>query len=140
TFRLDNLQGLSSVLIGDQIIEHVVNSTSIECLDVISSGPIPPNPAELLASNKMKEILTKAKGLYDIIIFDTPPILAVTDAQVIGNIVDGSIIVVRSRNTEIENAKKAKEALKSAQARLLGIVLNDIEKEANSNNYYYYGT
>lgn len=76
--------------------------------------------------------------VYDLIIFDTPPVLAVTDAQILANIVDGSLLVVRSKETENEAAIKAKEALEPAKAKLLGAVLNDREKKA-SNYYYYYG-
>jgi len=84
-------------------------------------------------------MLEYAKEQYDIIIFDTPPVLAVTDAQILANCVDGSILVIRSGHTEIEAATKAKEALEPAQAKLLGTVLNGREKTA-SNYYYYYGT
>lgn len=139
TFRLDNLRGLSNVLVGENTLEEAVNTTDIETLDIMTSGPIPPNPAELLSSKKMETFLREAKLSYDMVIFDTPPVLAVTDAQILANIVDGSILVVRSRKTEIEAAQLAKEALQPAKAKLLGIVLNDREKAA-SNYYYYYGT
>lgn len=139
TFRLDNLRGLSNVLVGEMAMEEAVNRTDIETLDVMSCGPIPPNPSELLASRKMQTFLKEATLSYDLIIFDTPPVLAVTDAQILANLVDGSILVVRSGSTEIEPAQKAKEALLPAQAKLLGVVLNGREKKA-SNYYYYYGT
>ncbi|RDW20741.1 CpsD/CapB family tyrosine-protein kinase [Oceanobacillus chungangensis] len=139
TFRLDNLRGLSNILVGEHTIDETVNRTNIENLDVISCGPIPPNPSELLASRKMESFLKEAQQTYDIVIFDTPPVLAVTDAQILANIVDGSILVVRSKHTDLEAAKKAKEALEPAKAKLLGTVLNGREKSA-SNYYYYYGT
>jgi capsular exopolysaccharide synthesis family protein len=139
TFRLDNLRGLSNVLVGENSMEEAVNQTDVENLDVMSCGPIPPNPSELLASRKMETFLKEAKLSYDIVIFDTPPVLAVTDAQILANLVDGTILVVRSGETEIEPAQKAKEALQPAQAKLLGVVLNGREKQA-SNYYYYYGT
>ncbi|AXI10474.1 polysaccharide biosynthesis tyrosine autokinase [Oceanobacillus sp. 143] len=139
TFRLDNLRGLSNILVGEHTIDETVNRTNIENLDVISCGPIPPNPSELLASRKMETFLKDAEKTYDIVIFDTPPVLAVTDAQILANIVDGSILVVRSKHTDLEAAKKAKEALEPAKAKLLGTVLNGREK-SSSNYYYYYGT
>jgi capsular exopolysaccharide synthesis family protein len=139
TFRLDNLRGLSNVLVGENTMEEAVNQTDVENLDVMSCGPIPPNPSELLASRKMKTFLKETKLSYDIVICDTPPVLAVTDAQILANLVDGTILVVRSGQTEIEPAQKAKEALQPAQAKLLGVVLNGREKQA-SNYYYYYGT
>ena len=139
TFRLDNLKGLSNVLVGDVLLEEAIHTTSIDHLDVISSGPIPPNPSELLGSRKMRAILERAKQQYDLVIFDTPPVLAVTDAQIMADFVDGAMLVVRSKVTELDAATKAVEALKPAKARLLGTVLNDREKKG-SNYYYYYGT
>lgn len=138
TFRLDNLRGLSNLLVSQSQLEGAISDTQQENLHVISSGPIPPNPSELLGSNKMKSLINEAKKVYDIIILDTPPVLAVTDAQVLANIVDGSILVVRSDQTEYELATKATETLKTAQAKILGAVLNDREQSA-SNTYYYYG-
>lgn len=139
TFRLDNLRGLSNILVGENTLEESISDSNIENLDIISCGPIPPNPAELLASRKMQQFIREASALYDLIIFDTPPVLAVTDAQILANFVDGSVLVVRSGRTETEAALKAKEALMPAKAKLLGTVLNDREKKA-SNYYYYYGT
>ncbi|WP_405097367.1 CpsD/CapB family tyrosine-protein kinase [Oceanobacillus sp. FSL H7-0719] len=139
TFRLDNLRGLSNVLVGENTIDEATNHTDVELLDVMTCGPIPPNPSELLASKKMETFLKEALFNYDMVIFDTPPVLAVTDAQILADIVDGSILVVRSGGTEIELAQRAKEALAPAKAKLLGVVLNGREKKA-SNYYYYYGT
>src|SRR5699024_2348203 len=108
TFRLDNLKGLSTILVGDSNLEDSTNDTDVENLHVISCGPIPPNPSELLASRRMKTLLEEAYQLYDIVIFDTPPVLAVTDAQVLANIVDGSLLVIRSKQAEYEEVEKAK--------------------------------
>ena len=138
TFRLDNLRGLSNILVNEATIEDTAYSTGIGNLDVISSGPIPPNPSELLGSKRMEGLIQEASSSYDLIIFDTPPVLAVTDAQILGNVVDGTILVVRSGQTEYELAIKAKEALEPARAKLLGTVLNDREKTSTT-NYYYYG-
>ncbi|MFC4025119.1 CpsD/CapB family tyrosine-protein kinase [Oceanobacillus longus] len=139
TFRLDNLRGLSNILVGQNTLDEAVNRTDVDNLDVISCGPIPPNPSELLASRKMADFLKEVTAAYDLVIFDTPPVLAVTDAQILANIVDGSLLVVRSKHTDLEAANKAKEILEPAQAKLLGTVLNGREKKA-SNYYYYYGT
>src|SRR5699024_6417292 len=139
SFRLDNLRGLSSLLVGETTLADTIASSSIDHLDLIPCGPVPPNPSELLASQKMKLLLEEVKAEYDIVIFDTPPVLAVADAQILANIVDGSILVIRSGQTEVEAAIKAKEALEPAQAKLLGTILNDHEKTADD-YYYYYGT
>lgn len=138
TFRLDNLKGLSNILVNEARLEEAAYATGINDLDVISSGPIPPNPSELLGSRRMESFIQEASKLYDYIIFDTPPVLAVTDAQILANIVDGTILVIRSGQTESELAIKAKEALEPAKAKLLGAVLNDRDK-GSTTNYYYYG-
>lgn len=137
TFRVDNRRGLSSVLVGETTLEEALTKSDIPNLDILSSGPIPPNPSELLGSNKMRNLIEEAKAIYDLIIFDTPPVLAVTDAQILANIVDGSLLVVRSKQTDQDSALKAKEHLEPAQSKLLGVVLNDVEK--TKDQYYYYG-
>ena len=139
TFRLDNLRGLSNILIGEMRLEDATVSSDIDNLDIVTCGPIPPNPSELLGSRMMGTLLEQALTLYDMVIFDTPPVLAVTDAQILANIVDGALLVVRSAETEYEEAIKAKEALQPAKGKLLGVILNDREK-GDTNNYYYYGT
>src|SRR5690625_7707741 len=96
TFRLNNLQGLSNLLIQDDTIEASVSMSGIEHLDIMSSGPIPPNPSELLGSQRMKVFIEEAKKNYDIILFDTPPVNVVTDAQILANNVDGIINIVQS--------------------------------------------
>lgn len=138
TFRLDNLRGLSNILVNDLKLESAITKSDVENLDIITSGPIPPNPAELLGSGRMKTFIENIKETYDMMIFDTPPVLAVTDAQILANLVDGSILVVRSKQTEYEEAIRAKEALEPARGKLLGAVLNDRDK-SGAMNYYYYG-
>lgn len=137
TFRLDNLAGLSNVLIGESTLEQAVESSGVDNLDILSSGPIPPNPSELLASKRMQEILTQAKQLYDFVIFDTPPTLAVTDAKILANIVDGSMFVVRSGVTHVEEAERSVKAIQDAKAKFLGVILNDQPKTKESYTYYY---
>lgn len=139
TFQIENIYGLTNVLTKQKTLEDAINKTDVEFLDVLTSGPIPPNPAELLASKAMLEFLTKVEELYDVILFDTPPILAVTDAQILANLCEGSILVVASGKTETEKVAKSKELLASAKGKLLGAVLNN-KKMDKSNYYYYYGT
>ncbi|WP_440897990.1 CpsD/CapB family tyrosine-protein kinase [Amphibacillus sp. Q70] len=137
TFRVDNRRGLSSVLVGETTLEEALTQSDIPNLDILSSGPIPPNPSELLGSNKMYNLIEEAKAIYNLIIFDTPPVLAVTDAQILANFVDGSLLIVRSKQTHQDSALKAKEYLEPAKSKLLGVVLNDVE--ATKDQYYYYG-
>ncbi|WP_254593442.1 CpsD/CapB family tyrosine-protein kinase [Terribacillus sp. AE2B 122] len=139
TFKLDNRAGLSTVLVGEKLLEEATKETDVPNLDILTCGPIPPNPSELLGSNAMKQLIQKAQETYDMIIFDTPPVLAVTDAQILANTCDGALIVVRSEQTEYDAIQKAKELLEPAHAKLLGIVLNDVAQK-KSNTYYYYGS
>jgi len=138
TFRLDNLTGLSNILVGETPLQEAVSFTDVENLDVIACGPIPPNPSELLGSKRMGQFMKEAKMSYDVILFDTPPVLAVPDAQILANICDGSLLVVRSKQTEYESAEKAIGVLQSQTAKFLGTILNDVEKK-KANYYYYYG-
>lgn len=138
TFRLANLRGLSNVLVSESKLEDAIEQTDVTNLHVLSSGPVPPNPSELLASRRMKDVLNQMKTFYDVIIFDTPPALVVTDAKVLLSIVDGSIMVIRSGQTNMEDAKRAINVLDDSPAKFLGAVLNDREK-SKSNYQYYYG-
>ncbi|MFS0614950.1 CpsD/CapB family tyrosine-protein kinase [Lederbergia ruris] len=139
TFGVTNTTGLTNVLTRQATLEAAARSTDIENLNVLPSGPIPPNPAELLGSKGMQVFFEKAKERYDMIIFDTPPVLAVTDAQILANKCDGTVLVVASGKTELESAQKTKELLSAAQAKLLGVVLNN-KKMEKTDYYYYYGT
>lgn len=138
TFQLPNTFGLTSVLTKQVELMDAVYMTDVENLFVLTSGPIPPNPAELLASVSMEYLLKEAYNLYDFILFDTPPVLTVTDAQVLANLADGSILVTSSGTTDRDGAIKAKEILTSAQAKLLGAVLNNKKADKDTHYYYYY--
>ncbi|GAB1772413.1 CpsD/CapB family tyrosine-protein kinase [Priestia aryabhattai] len=139
TFRLENHVGLTNVLTKQSTLGQAVQGTEVPELFLLTSGPIPPNPAELLASNNMTELLKEMKEQFDMIVFDTPPVLAVADAQILANQVDGSILVVSSGKTDKEAAVKAKELLLKANAKVLGAVLNNRKMEEGSDYYYYYG-
>ncbi|MFP3125335.1 CpsD/CapB family tyrosine-protein kinase [Ectobacillus funiculus] len=138
-FRTENTLGLTSVLSKQSKLESCVRETDVENLDFLPAGAVPPNPAELLGSIRMEELIEQAYESYDLIIIDTPPVLAVTDAQVLANKCDGIVLVVRSNHTEKEDALKAKGLLANAKGKLLGVVLN-AKKQEDSNYYYYYGT
>ncbi|WP_019414623.1 CpsD/CapB family tyrosine-protein kinase [Paenisporosarcina sp. TG20] len=140
TFHVTNTLGLSNLLTRQSSIEETVKETGIEGLHIITSGPIPPNPAELLTSIPMDMLIEDLKKRYDMIIFDAPPALSVTDAQVLSNKCDGTIFVVSSKETNKENAVKAKELLLTAKAHILGVVINNYELSKNQDYYQYYGS
>ncbi|WP_028401697.1 CpsD/CapB family tyrosine-protein kinase [Ectobacillus panaciterrae] len=137
-FGVDNVFGLTSVLSKQNTFEKCVRKTDVDNLDFLPCGAIPPNPAELLGSSKMEELLHELYNKYDLVIIDTPPVLAVTDAQVLANLADGIVMVVRSGQTEKEAAVKAKGLLQNAKGKLLGVVLN--AKVLKDGEYYYYGS
>lgn len=139
TFKASNLYGLTNVLSKSKTLDEVTIKTDVENLDVVTSGPIPPNPAELLSSRAMVNFLSTVEDQYDVILFDAPPVLAVTDAQILANLCQGSLLVISSGIAEIEMVVKAKELLTGAKGKLLGAVLNNKQME-KSNYYYYYGT
>jgi capsular exopolysaccharide synthesis family protein len=136
TFKVSNLYGVTSVLARQKALSEVLVTTNIPDLDVLPSGPLPPNPSELINSKSMEQLIEEAQAMYDYVLFDTPPLLAVTDGQLLSNKIDGVILVVASGKTEIEDAVKSKELLNYAKARLLGTVLN--AKDVDKTNYYYY--
>jgi succinoglycan biosynthesis transport protein ExoP len=117
-------EGLSNVLIGQARLEDLVHRTSMPNLDVLLSGPIPPNPAELLGGKYTRELITQAVERYDQVIFDGPPVLLVSDALVIAGIVDGVILVCRAKTNSRGVAQRAREQLERVNAHIFGAVLN----------------
>lgn len=140
TFSKTNRWGLTNIIAGQAEVKEVISQTEINNLDLLASGPIPPNPSELLASKRMSALLEELKLIYDIIIVDTPPALAVTDAQIMSTKCDGVILVIDSGKVKREVALKVKMNLEYVNARILGAVLNNIDrKDGESYYYYYYG-
>jgi len=138
TFKLNNIVGLTSILTNQTTLKEAVSKADESSLYILSSGPVPPNPSELLGSKAMKSFMKEALEEFDLIIFDTPPVLAVTDAQILGNLCNGSVLVVSSGKTEKESLLKTKEILTNSNGKLLGVVLNN-KKADKKGNYYYYG-
>jgi capsular exopolysaccharide synthesis family protein len=125
TFQTENTSGLSSVLSRQTTAEKAIRSTVVERLDLLTCGPIPPNPAELLSSKSMDELIHQLTNMYDMVIFDAPPVLSVADGQILANKCDGTILVINSGHTEKESALKAIEAIESSNSRIIGAVLNN---------------
>ncbi|WP_241665168.1 CpsD/CapB family tyrosine-protein kinase [Peribacillus simplex] len=137
-FNLSNIHGLTSVLTKKMDLKKAILKTNVSNLDILTSGPIPPNPSELLNSKAIETAIKELKGIYDYIIFDTPPVLVVTDSQIVANKCDGVIMVVASGKTNKQSAVKAKELLEKTNTALLGVVLNGIKSDTS--NYYYHQT
>jgi len=135
-FELDNGGGLSSALVKDSDYRKFIKDTIVPSLSVLTAGPIPPNPAELLGSKRMKRLIEEVSEQFDIILIDTPPVIAVTDAAILAQEVDGVILVVASGEVNKDYAIRAKELLDKVGAKILGAVLNKVDM--NTNEYYYY--
>jgi protein-tyrosine kinase len=140
TFHISNTIGLTNILMKQSAIGDTIKETPVTDLFILPSGTIPPYPAELLGSTAMSQLIERVKVDFDIVLFDTPPLFAVTDAQIMANKCDASILVVKSGSTEIEGAIRAKDILMSASSKLLGTVLNSKKmKDSQYQNTYYYG-
>lgn len=138
TLQISNRWGLTNLLTNQLTISEVLQDTSIPNLSIIGSGPIPPNPSEILASKKMVTVLDELKEQFDIILIDAPPAIAVTDSQIIATRVDGVILVVDSDKVKRDVALKAKQNLDNVRARILGVVLNNVDRKNKDAYYYYY--
>lgn len=135
-FSLSRDRGMSNLLVGNDELDNVVLHTDIPNLDVIPSGPIPPNPSEVLSSQRMADLIEVLRGRYDRIIIDTPPITAVTDAVILSKVVDGVVLIVRAGVAHRELVRNAVEQLRQVNAHILGAVLNGVDMGRDS--YYYY--
>nr|WP_045519155.1 CpsD/CapB family tyrosine-protein kinase [Neobacillus niacini] len=135
-FNTSNLDGITSVLTKEINLDFAIAKTNVPNLDILTSGPIPPNPLELLDSKAMELVMEELKDMYEYIVFDTPPILAVTDAQILGNKCDGVVLVVASGKTHKDQARKAKDMLEKAKCQLLGVVVNGVESKKNGYGHY----
>ena len=137
TFGLNNAVGLTSVLTGQVAVEDALQKTHCEGLSVLTAGPLPPNPTELLQSNVMQEVLKKLKLMGDQVLLDAPPVLPVADSMILSTYVDGVVLVIASRQVPREIALRAKELLQNTNARLLGVVLNQVRYSSDGDQYYY---
>ncbi|GAB6179473.1 CpsD/CapB family tyrosine-protein kinase [Desulfotomaculum defluvii] len=134
----DNSIGLTNILLGDTGIPKALQTSPMKNLHIITTGPIPPNPAELLGSQRMTNLLTSFQEYADIIIIDTPPVIAVTDAALVAPQVDGVVLVVASGQAKIEAAQRSKQMLLNGKAKILGTILNMVEEDSQDYYYYYY--
>jgi tyrosine-protein kinase len=136
---LGNRQGISGVFVQPQVVLNgALQKTSVENLYALTSGTIPPNPSELLGSEKMQEIIRKVNEQADFVLLDTPPVTAVTDAVVLASRVDGVLLVVKPGSTKLAACKQTVEQLERVGAHILGVVLNDVEWKRSRYRYSYY--
>lgn len=137
-FLLENHIGLSNLLAENLPLDKVLHTTKVDTLHVITSGPVPPNPAEMLGSDRMYKFIEEVSSIYDTILFDTPPVNSVADASILSPRMDGIILVIEAGSTEREASIIAKQQLEKVNARILGVVLNKVQQKGGSYYYYYY--
>lgn len=137
-FGADNWRGLTTAVVNQNGLEADLQPTGVEGLTLLTSGPIPPNPAEILGSGRMQNLLTELEERFDMVVLDTPPTLAVTDAIVLAPRVGGAILVVRAGHVARQQVKRAQEALAAVKANLLGVVLDGVKNDDPKGGYYYY--
>ncbi|MBI5473515.1 MAG: CpsD/CapB family tyrosine-protein kinase [Ignavibacteriae bacterium] len=144
-FGLSKNPGVTDLFVGTATFEEVVNKDVVDNMDVLCCGTTPPNPAELLGSKRMQEFIQQMSIKYDLLLFDSPPLLAVTDAAVLSTGVDGAILVVSAGATRAAAIQRASEFLTGVGGKLLGVVLNNFDVKKAYGGYYgsyrygYYG-
>jgi polysaccharide biosynthesis transport protein len=138
SFGVPNQTGISTVIVGKATLEEAIKRTDVPNLDVLTCGPVPPNPSELLHTARFGVVLADCAKLYDRVIMDSPPTSAVTDPAVLGNLVDGVVLVVKAGETTREAAMHARKQLAAAKARLIGVVVNAIDFSNPAYGYEYY--
>lgn len=138
SFDLENKDGLSSFLAGTADLEKIIKKTSVPNLSLMPAGPVPPNPAELLTSAKVTWLLEELKKRFDRIIIDSPPVLTVADTSILANIVDGTIEVIRAGFVNLEAVLRTKQRLMEVKARVIGVILNNVEIKKEDSYYYYH--
>lgn len=140
-FGVDNLSGLSTYLSRNIDVDELIQKLPIEGSNVslLPSGSIPPNPAELISSERMKEMLEMLSERYDHILIDSPPLINVTDPVILSTMVDGVILVVQSNKTSRDIVRRARQELATVGAKIFGVVLNNVDLRRDGySDYYYY--
>ncbi len=137
-FDKDKIPGLVDFLVGESDLDRFIYQTKVDNLYFLSSGTIPPNPSEMLDSGVMENFLIKIRNEYDYIIIDSPPIVAVTDAEILARKVDGVVLVCSAEITELDLIERAVELLRADNSKFIGSVLNNFSGKAGYSSYYKY--
>ena len=140
-FNRENTRGLTTALLENLPAADVAQPTPIPSLSVVTSGPLPPNPAELVGSRRMRDFLDSAEAAFDLVICDSPPIISVADGIALSAQCDGVVLVVRAGAIAHEVIRRATEQIESVKGRILGVILNsvDLRRDAYYQYYRYYG-
>ncbi len=135
-FGVANDRGLTTMIVEETALDDPpLMDVGVDNLWLVPSGPLPPNPADILGSRKMEQVIAALKARADVILFDAPPVIAVTDAAVLGTKVDGVLLVVCAGRTRREHAQRARELLERVHVRILGAVLNNAPHDVTLGGY-----
>jgi non-specific protein-tyrosine kinase len=134
-FNLPNEFGLTSIILEESDAQLPLQATGVPGLSLLASGPLPPRPADILGSRRMQAVIERLRSEADIILFDTPPVTAVTDAAILASSIDGVLLVFQANKTRRERAKQARQILEKVKANIIGVILNDAQLEEG---YGYY--
>jgi capsular exopolysaccharide synthesis family protein len=137
SFGLKSDKGISTVMAGDIQLKDAICKSEVPNMDVLPCGPMPPNPAELLHTERFRQILADCRGIYDRIVLDSPPVGPVTDPAIIGGATDGVVLVLRAGHTTREATTFARRQLGDAGARILGLVINQTDRKGARYGYGY---
>jgi non-specific protein-tyrosine kinase len=133
---LPNDQGLSSLMLDPKLIDAPpLQKTRVDHLSILTSGPTPPNPADLLVSNQMETVIASLRSRADYVLFDAPPVLAVTDAPLLASKLDGLLLVIKAGATRRDQAERARDVLTRAHVRIIGVALTNAPKDNTSSGY-----
>jgi len=135
-FDLPNETGLTSMILAPEDAEIPLQDTGVAGLSLLASGPLPPRPADVLGSRRMEAAIARLRSEADIVLFDTPPVVAVIDAAVLATKVDGVLLIFQASRTSRERARQARQILEKVKANIVGVVLNNAPVEQG---YGYYG-
>lgn len=138
-FDLPNNSGLSNLIVNKATYTESIKETKVQNLSILTAGPTPPNPSELIASTQFDEIYNELLSDYDFIVVDTPPVNTVTDAQVYAQTIQNCALVIDVEKNNKNEVKKAKDLINKAGGKLLGAILNRTAIDKSSSYYYYYG-
>lgn len=137
-FGYNKEPGLTNYLVGRAKIDDTIRTSLINNLDIMTSGTVPPNPSELISTPRMLEFLDEMRRRYDVVLMDSPPVMAVTDAQILSKITDGTIMIVASGQTQSELAKRSRDLIQKVGGRIVGAVLNNFNLSNSYGSYYKY--
>ena len=136
-FKLSNTRGLTTALVEGLSFAEVAQPTTVPNLSILTSGPLPPNPAELVGSHRMRECLHAAAESFDLVLCDSPPLMAVGDASALAALCDGVVFVIRAGKTPNDVLRRVVDQIESVKGRILGVVLNRVDPRRDGYYYYY---